>query len=83
MADTTEFFYVVSHLDPRYATEVEDIIVNPPADGKYGRLKKELIKRVSESREKKVHQLLTHEELGKRKPSQFLRYLHTGPKVLR
>ncbi|XP_035444422.2 uncharacterized protein LOC118272176 [Spodoptera frugiperda] len=82
-ADTTKFFYVVSHLDPRYASEVEDIIVSPPADDKYGRLKTELIKRLSESREKKVHQLLTHEELGDRKPSQFLRHLQhlAGPKV--
>uniref|UniRef100_A0A2H1WD01 SFRICE_019029 n=1 Tax=Spodoptera frugiperda TaxID=7108 RepID=A0A2H1WD01_SPOFR len=53
-ADTTKFFYVVSHLDPRYASEVEDIIVSPPADDKYGRLKTELIKRLSESREKKA-----------------------------
>lgn len=82
-ADTTKFYYVVSHLDPRYAAEVEDIIVNPPATDKYAILKAELIKRLSESREKKVHQLLTHEELGDRKPSQFLRHLQhlAGPKV--
>lgn len=82
-ADTTKFYYVVSHLDPRYASEVEDIIVTPPAAGKYEKLKEELIKRLSESREKKVHQLLTHEELGDRKPSQFLRHLQhlAGPTV--
>ena len=82
-ADTTKFYYVVSNLDTRYSTEVEDIIVNPPVINKYEKLKTELIKRLSESREKKVHQLLTHEELGDRKPSQFLRHLQhlTGPKV--
>ena len=82
-ADTTKFYYVISHLDPRYATEVEDVIINPPATEKYIKLKTELIMRLSESREKKVHQLLTHEELGDRKPSQFLRHLQhlPGPKV--
>ncbi|KAJ8729839.1 hypothetical protein PYW07_016877 [Mythimna separata] len=82
-ADTTKFYYVVSHLDPRYAAEVEDVIVNPPAADRYSRLKTELIKRLSESSEKKVHQLLTHAELGDRKPSQFLRHLQhlAGPTV--
>ncbi|KAJ8718381.1 hypothetical protein PYW08_002618 [Mythimna loreyi] len=82
-ADTTKFFYVVGHLDSRYAAEVEDIIMNPPATDKYDRLKTELIKRLSKSKEKKVHQLLTHEELGDRKPSQFLRHLQhlAGPEV--
>lgn len=38
-------------------------------------MKQELIKRLSVSKEKKVKQLLLSEELGDRKPSQFLRHL--------
>lgn len=74
-ADETKFYYVTGHLDPQYASEVQEIIENPPATNKYEKLKSELIKRMSASREKKVKQLLIHEELGDRKPSQFYRHL--------
>lgn len=81
--DEAKFFYVASNLDPMYAKEVKDIIVNPPATEKYEKLKSELIKRLSASKEKKIKQLLMHEELGDRKPSQFLRHLTdlAGPNV--
>lgn len=74
-SDTTKFHYVIGQLEPQYAKEVKDIIVNPPATEKYQKIKGELIKRLSSSHEKKVNQLLIHEELGDRKPSQFLRHL--------
>ncbi|KAL0811246.1 hypothetical protein ABMA28_009672 [Loxostege sticticalis] len=82
-ADTTKFYYVISQLDNQYAAEVEDIIISPPSSNKYEKLKSELIKRLSASKEKKVKQLLMHEELGDRKPSQFLRHLQNlaGPGV--
>lgn len=74
-SDETKFYYVTGNLDSQYAAEVEDIIANPPPTEKYERLKSELIKRLSASREKKIRQLLMHEELGDRKPSQFYRHL--------
>ncbi|XP_052751233.1 uncharacterized protein LOC128200775 [Galleria mellonella] len=82
-ADSTKFYYAISQLEPQYAAEVEDVITNPPMANKYDRLKTELIKRLSASREKKVKQLLIHEELGDRKPSQFVRHLQNlaGPGV--
>lgn len=73
--DETKYYYVSAQLEHRYAAEVKDILVNPPATGKYETLKSELIKRLSASREKEVTQLLMHEELGDRRPSQFLRHL--------
>lgn len=81
--DATKFYYVTSTLEHRYAAEVKDVIVSPPATGKYDKLKSELIKRLSASREKEVKQLLMHEELGDRRPSQFLRHLQrlAGPTV--
>lgn len=73
--DRTRYDYVVAHLDSRYATEVRDILANPPADDRYLHLKRELIRRLSPSQDEKVRHLLQHEELGDRKPSQLLRYM--------
>lgn len=75
ISDSTKFNYVIGHLDNQHSKEVKDIIVNPPATNKYEKLKSELIRRLSSSNEKKIKQLLMHEELGERKPSQFLRHL--------
>lgn len=74
-SDVTKFNYVIGHLDNQHSREVKDIIVNPPATNRYEKLKSELIKRLSASKENKIKQLLMHEELGDRKPSQFLRHL--------
>lgn len=82
-SDQTKFYYVVGQLEPQYAAEVKDVILNPPESGRYEKLKTELIKRLSASQERKLQQLLTHEELGDRKPSQFMRHLQNlgGPTV--
>ncbi|CAF4948407.1 unnamed protein product [Pieris macdunnoughi] len=50
--EETKHYYVSAQLEHRYAAEVKDILVNPPAVGKYDTLKTELIKRLSASREK-------------------------------
>ena len=71
----TKFNYVVSQLNQQQASEVEDIITAPPEQEPYDKLKAELIRRLSTSREQCVRQLLSHEEMGDRKPSQFLRHL--------
>ena len=65
---------MISQLEYRHAAEVEDIIISPPANDPYTTLKTELVRRLSASRDR-VHQLLTHEELGDCKPSQFLGHL--------
>lgn len=82
-SDTTKFNYVIGQLDHQFSKEVKDIIISPPDTHKYEKLKSELIKRLSASHDKKVKQLLMHEELGERRPSQFLRHLQSlaGPSV--
>ena len=70
----TKFNYVVSQLNQQLAAEVEDIITSPPEREPYDRLKAELVRRLSTSREQRVRQL-SHEEMGDRKPSQFPRHL--------
>jgi hypothetical protein len=76
-SEQTKFYYVIAHLDHRYATEVEDIITSPPEREPYTTLRTELIRRLSPSKEQRIHQLLTLQEMGDRKPSQFLRRLRS------
>jgi len=71
----TKFNYVVSQLNQQQVAEVEDIITSPPEHEPYNRLKAELVRRLSTSHEQHVRQLLSHEEMGDQKPSQFLRHL--------
>jgi len=75
--DSTKFGYALTAIGPRYTLEVRDIIMNPPTANAYQTLKTELIKRISLSQEHKTRQLLEHEEIGDRKPSQFLRHLRS------
>jgi hypothetical protein len=70
----TKFNHVVSQLNQQQAAEVEDIIASAPEHKPYDQLKTELL-HSSTSREQRVRQLLSHEEMGDRKPSQLLRHL--------
>lgn len=74
-SDDTKFHYITGNLKARYAADVRDILFNPPVTRRYQLLKTELIRRLGTSQEKKLRQLLEHEEIGDRKPSQFLRHL--------
>lgn len=78
--DRVKFYHILATLDRQRTYEEEDIPTGPPD---FQRLKDELINRLSASRDHKVKQLLTHEQLGTRKPSQFLRYLRhlAGPDI--
>lgn len=73
--DDEKYHYVVSNIDVVQAKTVRDVVINPPLNNKYSKIKAELIKRLTASHENKVRQLLTHEQLGDRKASQFLRHL--------
>lgn len=82
-SESTKYSYVVSKLDEHFAHEVQDILTNTPVHNPYTTLKNELIKRLSLSQGQRIKQILMEEELGDRKPSQFLRHLRslagTGP----
>ncbi|XP_071481992.1 uncharacterized protein [Diadema antillarum] len=69
----TRFAYVISSLQPEIAQEVREFIISPPTTDAYDKVKAELIKRTTVSEQRRLHQLLTAEELGDRKPSQLLR----------
>jgi hypothetical protein len=78
--DATKFYHVIAQLDNKYAAEVGKK-TNPPPTGPYDRIKSELIRRLSLSEEQRVRHLLMHEEMGDRRPTQFLCHLRTlaGP----
>ncbi|XP_076660572.1 uncharacterized protein LOC143363927 [Halictus rubicundus] len=77
VAEVAKINYVTSALGPRCRAEVRDVLLAPYAAGAYDTLKSELIRRLSISQEQKTQQLLEREELGDRKPSQFLRHLRS------
>ncbi|GFQ65338.1 uncharacterized protein TNCT_172561, partial [Trichonephila clavata] len=79
ISDATKFHCIVANLDSRYAAEVDDIITNLPTTGMYEKLKKQLINCLSLSEMQRERKLLGREELGDRKPSQFLRHLRSLP----
>ena len=72
-AQPTKYAYIISALPPDIAQEIRDILINPPTTNQYDTLKRELIQRTTASEQKRLHQLLSTEELGDRKPSQVLR----------
>ena len=71
----THFDYVIAALAPDVATEVRDLILHPPVEQLYDRLKETLIQRTEASEQRRHQQLLTAEELGDRKPSQLLHHM--------
>ena len=72
-SEQTMYHYVVSSLQPEYASAVRELLVTPPIINPYQVLKTELMKRTTASEQKRLHQLLTAEELGDRTPTQLLR----------
>jgi hypothetical protein len=67
-----KFCHATSQLDHQYATEVEDIITSLPDQHPYTILRTELMRRLSPSRQERIRQLLTLEEMAPLKLSQFL-----------
>ncbi|XP_071573484.1 uncharacterized protein [Temnothorax nylanderi] len=73
--DSTKYAYVLSHIETKQAREIKDLITRPPEENKYESIKKALIQRLSISQEQQIRQFLELEEMGDRRPSQFLRHL--------
>ena len=73
--ERTNYDYIIAALSPDTATEVRDLILNPPPDTPYTVLKKELIRirRTAGSNQQKLQKLFNEVELGDQKPSQLLR----------
>ena len=74
-AQRTKFDHVVAALAPDVATEVRDIILNPPASDPYDELRKQLIQRTSQSERRRLQQLLNNHDFGDLTPTRLLRKL--------
>jgi hypothetical protein len=74
-SEQTKFCYVISQLNHQYASEVEDII-SPPERDPYTKLKTDLVRRLSPSKEQRICQFPAL-EMGDRMPSQFLRHVRS------
>ena len=64
-------------LPDRVASEVLDILENPPADDPYMTLKDAILNRTTASEEACLQRLLSGVELGDRTPSQLLRHMRS------
>lgn len=69
----TKYQVVVSSLSPQYAVEIRDLLLAPPADTPYEKLKEALTTRTQRSEQAYLRELLSNEELGDQEPSKLLR----------
>ena len=69
----TKFQVVVHSLEPRYACEVRELILHPPASDPYDKLRDALVSRTQKSEQARLRELLSNEELGDQPPSRLLR----------
>ncbi|KAH9374688.1 hypothetical protein HPB48_014696 [Haemaphysalis longicornis] len=71
-SETTRFRLLLCNLLPEVADEVADVIGARLNDAPYQRLKQSILDRTTASESACLRHLLTHEELGDRRPSQLL-----------
>lgn len=71
-SDSTKFYAVLGRLDKEQFILVENLANDPPATGKYERLKDALLNHYTDSQEKRFRKLVSELELGHRRPSAFL-----------
>ncbi|KAH9364976.1 hypothetical protein HPB48_015298 [Haemaphysalis longicornis] len=71
-SETTRFRHLLCNLPPEVADEVAVVIGAPLNDAPYQRLKQSILGRSTMPESARLRHLLTHEELGDRRPSQLL-----------
>jgi hypothetical protein len=71
MNDKIKFVTLAKCLDSRHLQQVDDIMTNPSATGRYEKLKGELTRILIYSDNTRVKRLVECEEMGDRKPFQF------------
>lgn len=73
--DVTKYNHVIANLPQDIAESIMDQLSNPPKIDMYENIKKTLISRHSLSIEKRISKLISGEEMGDKKPSDFFRSL--------
>lgn len=73
--ESTKYNYLVAALPQDIAESLTDILDEPSADTPYSSLKEAIISRNSLSIERRIKKIISDEEIGDRKPSEFYRRL--------
>lgn len=71
-SDNSKYHLVVASLTQAVAERIKDLLLHPPTDDKYDKLKTRLIKDFSDSEATKIKKLLSDIQLGDQKPSVLL-----------
>jgi hypothetical protein len=77
--DDTKFTTFLGCLETRYLERIEDILMNPPAIGRYEKLKNEIIRVLADSDSAGVKRLVESEKMSDRKAVSIL----SGSKTIR
>ena len=72
-SDAARLNHIVGSLSHEVMAEVRDFIMAPPGTVTYDTFRTELIRRTSDSKQRRLRQLLVEEELGDKRPTQLLR----------
>ncbi|BHF73335.1 hypothetical protein SprV_0401641600 [Sparganum proliferum] len=71
--ELSKYHKLVEVLPANIISQVQPLLVNPPADAPYSALKAEILRLNAVSGRQRYHQLIKEETLGDRKPSELLR----------
>ena len=71
-AQLMKFHHVLANLSQEIATDVRDLLVNPPAENSYEVLKDTLIKRTTLSEQQQLQQLHSANDLGDQRSTHLL-----------
>ncbi|BHF65861.1 hypothetical protein SprV_0200887400 [Sparganum proliferum] len=75
--ELSKYQKLVEVLPANIISQVQPLLVNPPADAPYSPLKAEILRLNAVSDRQRYHQLIKEESLGDRKPSELLRRMRT------
>ncbi|BHF59506.1 hypothetical protein SprV_0100246500 [Sparganum proliferum] len=73
----SKYHKLVEVLPANIISQVQPLLVNPPADAPYSALKAEILRLNAVSDRQRYHQLIKEESLGDRKPSELPRRMRT------
>lgn len=75
--DRAKYNYVLSAIDSQILEQVSDLILEPPEEDRYLKLKGRLLFQFTDSETSRLKKLLSELELGSKRPSQLLREMKT------
>ena len=74
-SEETKYNTLLTKLPQEFLSQVKSLITKPYRAGHYDELKKKILEKYKPTQAKLIEQVLDKEEMGDRKPSEFLRHL--------